>query len=251
MSRIDPRRICCPICSVAFDGWLVLASRSRGPLTTDLRRYDEVDDPIPRQVNGCPGCGYTGEVLDFEDMAPSPDLSVPGPATGAFFDQASWEQAHDPLDVDRPRPPDTTLAVQLAAWLAPRAEAAHGDPKLRYEHHAQVVRWLGRGPLREGDAWLRAAWLHGDGDDREAELRCRRRALHCYRTGVGEPRWFRRREDRVVLGYLVAELHRRLDRPAEAQRWYEQAIAWSSGLPQLQELVQLAERQIRDPREVV
>ena len=251
MSRIDPRRITCPLCDSTFDGWLVLASRSRGPLTTDLRRYDEGDDPIPRQVNGCPGCGFTGEVIDFEEMAPSADQPVPGEQAGAFFDQEAWDDAHDPMEADRPRPADSTLREQLATWLTPRAAEAHADPKLRYEHHAQVLRWLGRGPLREGDAWLRAAWLHADGGDREAELRCRRRALHCYRIGTGDQRWFPRREDLVVVGYLVGELCRRLEQPEEARRWYEQAFTWSSGLPQMQELVQLAERQARDPREVV
>ena len=244
-------RIACPVCATAFDGWLVLASRSRGPLTTDLRRYDEGDDPIPRQINGCPGCGYTGEVLDFQDMAPRPDQRVPGELAGAFYDQQAWDDAHDPVDADRRPPDDSTLQAELTRWLTPRAPEAHSDPRLRYEHHAQVVRWLGRGPLREGDAWLRAAWLHADDGDERAERRCRRRALDRYHQGAGEERWFRRREDRVVVGYLVAELRRRLDGPEAARRGYEQAIAWSSGLPQMQELVQLAERQMRDPREVV
>ncbi len=248
MSRIDPRRIACPLCGSSFDGWLVLASRSRGPLTTDLRRYDEGEDPIPLQVNGCPTCGLVGEVIDFEEMAPSPDQPVPGALTGAFWDQGAWEEARGDGGL---APPDSTLGEQLEAWLAPRAAEAHEDPRLRYEHHAQVVRWLGRGPLREGDAWLRAAWLHADAGDTDAELRCRRRALHCYRAGTGEPRWLRRKEDRMVVGYLVAELVRRLDGDEAARPWYEQAIAWSSGLPQMQELVQLAERQMLDPREVV
>lgn len=251
MSRIDSRQITCPLCGVAFDGWLVLASRSRGPLTTDLRRYDEGEDPIPRQLNSCPGCGYSGEVIDFEEMAPDGDQVVPGEAAGAFYDQQAWLEAHDPTHAEPEVPADSTLAEQLERWITPRAAEAHADPKLRYEQHAQLVRWLGRGPLRQGDAWLRAAWLHADGGDGDAELRCRRRALHCYTEATKEPRWFRRREDRVVVGYLVAELLRRLDQPDEALRAYEQAIAWSSGLPQMQELVQLAERQMRDPREVV
>ena len=152
---------------------------------------------------------------------------------------------------DRPRPSASTLQEQLAAHLAARAGEAYEDASLRYEHHAHVTRWLGRGPLREGDAWLRAAWLHGDRGAETDDTRCRKRALHCYRQGVQEKRWFSRREDLVIIGYLVGELHRRLGETGEASRWFEQAVAWSSGLQHLEELVQLAERQGSDPRDVV
>ena len=68
---------------------------------------------------------------------------------------------------------------------------------------------------------------------------------------MSERHWFRRREDLVVIAYLVGELHRRLGETEEGKRWFEQAIAWSSGLQQLQELVELAERQARDPSDLV
>ena len=64
-------------------------------------------------------------------------------------------------------------------------------------------------------------------------------------------RWLRRREDMVVVAYLVGELSRRLDSEDSAKRWFEQAIAWSSGLQHMQDLVELAERQARDPRDLV
>jgi tetratricopeptide (TPR) repeat protein len=152
---------------------------------------------------------------------------------------------------DRPRPATSTLAEQLATHLASRAAEANEDPALRYEHHAQIERWLGNGPLREADAFLRAAWMHEDCKSPSDALRCRKRAVACYRRGVDERKWFARREDLVVIGYLVGELHRKLGQGDEATRWFEQAIAWSSGLQKMQELVELAERQARDPREVV
>ncbi|MEE2829481.1 MAG: hypothetical protein VX498_09845, partial [Myxococcota bacterium] len=164
MSQIHPRRIHCPLCSEEFDGWLVLAGPDRGPLSSELRRYTETEDPIPKQVNGCPGCGYTGSVSAFEEMAPKADQSVPTAAVGAFFSQAAWEDAHDPMLADRPVLQASTLGEQLAEHLAATASEAQADPALRYEHHAQVERWLGSGPLREGDSWLRAAWLHDDAD---------------------------------------------------------------------------------------
>jgi hypothetical protein len=49
----------------------------------------------------------------------------------------------------------------------------------------------------------------------------------------------------------VGELHRRLGDSEEALQWYEQATAWSSGLQHLEDLVELAERQGRDPRDLV
>lgn len=251
MTQIDPRRLTCPLCSTEHDGWLVMAGQSRGPLTTDLRRYDDGEDPIPKQINGCPDCGFTGEAAAFEEMAPKPSMAVPAANTGAWFDQDVFDDAHDPMLADRPRPEDSTLSAQLSEHLAPRAAEAHADAALRYEHHAHVQRWTGAGPLREADAWLRAAWLHGDQGDAEGDRRCRRRALHCYRQGVTERRWFNRREDLVIVAYLAGEMHRRLDEADEAGRWYEQAVAWSSGLPQMQDLVELAERQGRDPRDVV
>jgi len=220
-------------------------------MTSDLRRLPEGDDPIPRQVNGCPSCGYTGEVSAFEEHAPQADHAVPARLAGAYFSQEELEDAHDPLIADRPSAQDTTLASEVQLHLRPRAPEAHEDPALRYEHHAQICRWLGDGPLREGDAWLRGAWLYGDRGEQANEERCRARALHCYRTGVAERHWFGRREDLVVVAYLIGELHRRLGEAEEAGRWFEQAVTWSSGLQSMQELVQLAERQRSDPRDIV
>ncbi len=251
MTQILPRRLTCPLCSAEHDGWLVMAGASRGPLTSDLRRFDDGEDPIPKQVNGCPSCGFTGEAAGFEELAPKASHEVLARDVGAWFDQDAFDDDHDPMLADRPRPKPSTLAEQLAEHLAGRAEAAHADAALRYEHHAHVQRWTGAGPLREADAWLRAAWLHGDREEAADERRCRRRALHCYRQGVTEKRWFGRREDAVIVAYLTGELHRRLGDTEEAGRWYEQAVAWSSGLPHLQDLVELAERQGRDPRDIV
>ena len=55
----------------------------------------------------------------------------------------------------------------------------------------------------------------------------------------------------MVIAYLIGELHRRLGETDEAGRWFEQAVTWSSGLQSMQELVQLAERQRSDPRDIV
>ena len=92
--------------------------------------------------------------------------------------------------------------------------------------------------------------MHGDQGHNEEDLRCRSQALACYRKGLDDRKWLRRREDMVVVAYLVGELCRRLERPDEALRWFEQAIAWSSGLQHMQDLVELAERQARDPRDL-
>lgn len=251
MTSLNARQLNCPLCNTEFPGWVVLASQDRGPMTSDLRRLPEGDDPIPRQVNGCPGCGYTGEVSAFEEHAPDPELTVPANRSGAYFSQDELEDAQDPLIADRPPSEDGTFSGQVSRYLKPRAAEAHEDPALRYEHHAQVCRWLGDGPLREGDAWLRGAWLYSDRGEQDNERRCRARALHCYRTGVAERHWFGRREDLVVIAYLIGELHRRLGETDEAGRWFEQAVTWSSGLQSMQELVQLAERQRSDPRDIV
>jgi len=251
MSSIQPRPLTCPLCAQSWEGWLVLASRSDGPLSSELRRFPDDEDPLPKMINSCPACGYAGEVSAFEEMAPRADKAIPASQTGAWFSQEDWEDAHDPMVADRPTPAASTLADQLATHLAARAAAANEDPALRYEHHAQIERWLGHGPLREGDAFLRAAWMHEDRKSPSDALRCRKRAVACYRRGIDERKWFARREDLVVIGYLVGELHRKLGETDEAVRWFEQAIAWSSGLQKMQELVELAERQARDPREVV
>lgn len=251
MSSLHVRPITCPLCATSWEGWLVLAGRSDGPLSSELRRFPEDEDPLPKMINSCPSCGYAGEVSAFEEMAPQADKPVPASQTGAWFAQEEWEDAHDPMIADRPHPTTSTLAEQLATHLAERATEANEDPALRYEHHGQVERWLGHGPLREGDAFLRAAWMYDDTKRPEDALRCRKRAIACYRRGVDERKWFARREDLVVIAYLVGELHRKLGEADEAKRWFEQAIAWSSGLQKMQELVELAERQASDPREVV
>jgi uncharacterized protein (DUF2225 family) len=98
---------------------------------------------------------------------------------------------------------------------------------------------------------MRAAWMHGDSRRETDERRCRRMALLCYRRGIEERRWFRRREDLVVVTYLCGELHRRLGDGDEARRCYEQAVAWASGVQPLQDLVALCERQARDPRDLL
>ena len=247
MTQIHPRPISCPLCQQSFDGWLVPS----GPLSSELRRFPEGEDPLPKQINSCPTCGYTGEVSAFEEMAPKADKAIPAPLTGAWFSQEEWEDAHDPMLTDRPRLRASTLEEQLSVHLAGQALEASKNAALRYEHHAQVERWLGHGPLREGDCFLRAAWMHEDAKEPDHARRCRHRAVACYRRGVDERRWFARREDLVVIAYLIGELHRKLGELEEGKRWFEQAIAWSSGLQKMQELVELAERQARDPREVV
>jgi len=203
----------------------VLAGPTNGPLASDLRRYPEGEDPIPKQLNSCPECGYSGEVSAFEEFAPDPDQRVSGE--------------------------DATLAELVERHLRPQAANTCEDAALRYEQHALLEGWLGNGPLRQGDAWLRAAWMHSDADRVDDERRCREQALSCYQRGLDERRWLRRREDMVVVAYLVGELSRRLDSRDSAKRWFEQAIAWSSGLQHMQELVELAERQARDPRDLV
>ena len=249
MTTITPREISCPLCDIAFAGHSVLASRDRGPLTSDLRRIPEGPDPLPLMLNACPGCGFCGEVSRFEEHAPKADAVVPAADAGVFLSQDEWEDAHDPLLADRPRATESTLPEQLRL-LGGRIAAAT-DPATRWENAAQLERWLGRGPLKEGDAMLRAAWMHDDAG-REAEARrCRARALGCYRKGITEKRWFGRREDLVIIGYLCGELHRRLGELDLARQWFEQAIAWSSGLQKLQELVELAERQMLHPADLV
>ncbi|MBJ92879.1 MAG: hypothetical protein CMP23_00230 [Rickettsiales bacterium] len=225
MTTISPRELHCPLCATRFAGHSVLAGRASGPLSSDLRRYPEGPDPIPLQLNSCPECGYSGEVSAFEEFAPEPELEV----------------AEEEL----------SLAELVRSRLSPKAQEAHADPALRYEQHAVLEGWLGRGPLRQGDAWLRAAWMHDDASRPQEALRCRDQALSHYRRGLDERRWLRRREDMVVVAYLVGELSRRLGREEAALRWYEQSIAWSSGLQHMQDLVELAERQAREPRDLV
>lgn len=249
MSTIQPRDLTCPYCDTAFSGWLVLASPSRGPKSSDLRQFDDAEDPLPKQLDACPGCGFVGEVSDFEEHAVPADRVVRADRAGAFYSQGDWDDAHDPMLVERPEA--APFGQLVTAHLTPAKERALADAAFRYEQHGQVRRWRGDGPLREGDCWLRAAWLHGDAGRADDERRCRQRAVGCYRQGVQEREWFKRREDLVVIAYLCGELHRRLDEADEAQRWFEQAVAWSSGLPHMQELVELAERQARDPRDVV
>ncbi len=247
MTTITPRAITCPLCSTTFDGHAVLASRDRGPLTSDLRRIPEGEDPLPKMLNACTGCGLTGDVSRFEEHAPKADLVVPAQNTGAYFSQDDHDDAHDPLLADRPKAAESTLTDQLKLLSGRDAT----EPATRWENAAQVERWIGAGPLKEGDAMLRAAWMHDDAGRIADSNRCRRRALGCYRQGITEKRWFGRREDLVIVGYLCGELHRRLGDIELAKQWYEQAIAWSSGLQKLQELVQLAERQILHPADLV
>jgi len=251
MSTITARALTCPFCAAAFDGWLVLAGQSRGPKSTDLRRFDDKEDPLPKQINACPGCGWVGEVSDFEELAPKADSKVPRKAVGAWYSQDDWDDAHDPLLIDGPPRQESTIIEQIGLHLSPRAADAVASAPFRYEQHAQVQRWRGEGPLREGDAWLRAAWLHGDAGSSDDERRCRQRALGSYLQGIAERRWFKRREDLVIIAYLCGELNRRLGDAAEALKWFEQCVGWSSGLPHLQELVELAERQGREPRDLV
>ncbi len=248
MTTITPRSITCPLCATTFDGHSVLASRDRGPLTSDLRRIPEGEDPLPKMLNACPGCGLTGDVSRFEEHAPKADKVVPGKDTGAFFSQDDHDDAHDPLLADRPKDVESTITEQLKL-LGDRIGVA--DPALRWENASQVERWLGHGPLKEGDAMLRAAWLHEDAGRDADGRRCRRRALGCYRQGITEKRWFGRREDLVIVGYLCGEMHRRLGDTELGKQWFEQAIAWSSGLQKLQELVELAERQMLHPADLV
>jgi uncharacterized protein (DUF2225 family) len=248
VTTITPRTLACPLCATSFDGWSVLPSRDRGPLTSDLRRIPEGEDPLPKMLNACPGCGLCGDVSRFEEHAPKPDQKVPAANTGAYFSQDAFDDARDPLLADRPPEVDSTLVEQLAT-LGDRIGAT--DPAIRWENAAQVERWLNHGPLKEGDAMLRAAWMHEDAGREEDGRRCRRRALACYRQGITEKRWFGRREDLVIVGYLCGELHRRLGDRDVAIQWFEQAIAWSSGLQKLQELVELAERQMLHPTDLV
>jgi uncharacterized protein (DUF2225 family) len=225
MTTIKARKITCPLCTTSFAGFSVLTGPANGPMASDLRRYPEGEDPIPRQLNSCPACGYSGEVSHFEEFAPDPTQPVAGETS--------------------------TLAELVDERLRPSAERCQSDPALRYEQHALLEGWLGNGPLRQGDAWLRAAWMHSDQGRAADERRCREQALGCYLQGLDERKWLRRREDMVVVAYLVGELSRRLARPDEALRWFEQAVAWSAGLQHMQELVELAERQARDPRDLV
>jgi uncharacterized protein (DUF2225 family) len=252
MSEPTVRDIVCPICATTTEGRIVLPKPSAGPKTSDLRRFAEGPDPLPLLLCSCPSCGYAGKVSDFEEHAPKREDSVTAANAGAFFSQDEWDEAHDPMLADRDPPSASTVAEQVSLHLTPRAALGHADAAVRYEHLAQLERWRGAGPLREGDAYLRAAWLHSDKrDGADDERRCRARALACYQRGVAERTWFARREDLCIIGYLIGELHRRLGDPTEAQRWYEQSVAWSSGLQHLQELVELAERQARDPRDLV
>jgi hypothetical protein len=249
MARIHERPLTCPVCETAFDGHVVLASPSRGPTTSDLRRLAEGEDPLPYQLNACPNCGYTGEAPAFAEHAPNPEQRVPGSRAAAYFDADGYDDAHDPTIADGPGP--STLKALIEAHLAPRATAATEDAAKRWEHHAQVVRWAGEGPLREADAWLRAAWMHDDAGRADEATRTRTLAIRAYRQGVQEKRWFARREDLVVVAYLLGELHRRLGDGEEAGKWFDQARSWGEGHPGLTDLLALAERQATDPRELV
>jgi hypothetical protein len=247
MSEIQPRSIVCP-CGASWDGFLVLPSRSHGPRTSDLRRYDGGPDPLPKRLNACPACGWVGDVSEFEEHAADRVAVVAARDGFACYSLEQRAEIDDPLLAD-PRA-DTTVAALLDTHLRPHAARAVAEPAFRYEQAAQIARWLGHGPLREGDAFLRAAWLHEDGGRPDDGRRCRAMARHAYERGISEKKWFRRREDLAVVAYLCGELRRREGDRESAGRWFEQAVAWSSGLPHLQALVALAERQGRDPKEL-
>lgn len=251
MSHIETRTLGCPLCGESVEGHVVLPERARGPITTDLRRYGSVEDPLPKMVNLCKACGFAAEALWFEALAPRGSTAVAPNRTGWFETVEQWEDAHDPvLAGDRTDGP-STLREQVRAHLRPRLPEAIGNAARSWEFAAHVSRWAGAPALREGDALLRAAWLWEDAGAAGEGQRCRRRARERYESAIREQQGFGRREDLVVIAYLCGELRRREGARDDAHRWFDQSIAWSSGLPSMQELVALAERQRRDPRDLV
>lgn len=222
MTTLIRRELACPLCGTGFTASQIGSTNTHGPLTSDLRRHATGTDPLVLDVHACPRCGWTAGEGPWGEH---PDLA------------------------DREVEPGVRLADHVARELGPAPAA--GDVALRYEAAARCAAWAGLGPLREGDCWLRAAWMHADAGRTDPDRTCRERALQAYRRAVEEQKWFQRRQDLVVICYLVGELSRRLGDAAEARRWYEQAIRWTQGRPELQDLVAVVRRQVDDPVEFI
>ncbi len=216
------RSLACPLCQTVFDATSMGSSNTMGPLTSDLRRHAAGADPLPWLITSCPACGWTAG-------------------------EGGWGEL--PSLANREVEAGVTLVQRVREALG---EGTTGkDAALRYEAGAKCAAWAGFGPLREGDCWLRAAWMHGDQGRPEDERRCRESAVEAYARALRDPDSFRKRQDLVVICYLSGELHRRLGREEAARNGFEQAIRWSAGRSELAGLVALARRQMEAPEEFV
>lgn len=222
MTTVITQELACPLCGATFSASRIGSTNTAGPLTTDLRRHTAGTDPLPQGVHSCPGCGWSAG-------------------------EAPWGE--QPELAGREVAPGERLADRVARELGPAP--ARGDAAERYEAAARCAAWAGLGPLREGDHWLRAAWMHGDAGRPEREAECRRRARDAYQAAVKGQEGFHSRRDLAVVGYLLGELHRRLGDPGEARRWFDQALRWIGGEPSLAGLAALARRQMDDPGDFV
>ncbi|GAC1650920.1 MAG: DUF2225 domain-containing protein [Gemmatimonadaceae bacterium] len=214
MTTLQQIDLHCPVCDHGFRSQAVMSTNSFGGKRTDFHERAAGTQPLPYLIHMCSRCGYSGAERDFSEEA------------------------------------DVTPLLKEHVWneLAPQVATGAVTGSEKYEAAAKVAEWQGLEPRHVADLYLRAAWCCVDEADSEAERFFRRKAAWMFEAAL-ESFDGVAREERAVLTYLVAELHRRIGDSGTAGRWFNRVPGEITDSHSQRWIVDAARQQRDCPRE--
>lgn len=180
-TTLQPKEFTCALCGRQFSGQIV-GSCSTGGIDSEFRpRYLGLP-PWPYFVHTCPHCHFTGD------------------SAGANFSEQEKQNCQKFLEE-----------------YCRKRNCAQLNLSQKYEILAHTRELRGSPPLKVADAYLKAAWMADDENNRAAAQRFRQQAIpHFVRVLEGREI---KEELRTNLTYLVGELHRRTGNFTAALQW--------------------------------
>jgi len=203
-------RLRCPDCGTTFPAEVMESTGTGGTVESDLCYRGSGTFAYPYFVAVCPGCGTAAYVRDYEYLGRMPHYSP-----------------YDPI------------GRKLAAFLKEQRKLFPGI--LKYEMAARAYINKKAPALTIAYVYLRGSWCARHGNDRDAERRFQREALHWFKVALAQG--VSTQVETAVVTYLIGELNRRLRRFEEAVAWFERipasVPAWlAPGVRQMRDLAE-------------
>lgn len=212
MTTLAPIKLKCPVCTNEFESQ-VIGSCGFASKRTDFRPNYWGFNPTEYFYHLCPDCGFCGSKKYFEGLIKNKEIKMEIKQLGILTDYSLPEK------------------VQRAA------------------NCLQIMRKHGKEEINNfliGDSWIKAFWwalsANKEQEYGEKAIRFFEKAL----KGNQIP------EDQIMgIRYLLGEIYRRIGKPKEASKKFDEVIALTGNKEEYRFIHHLAKQQKKDPKDTL